>query len=347
MTVKGPISPSELGLTSPHEHLFIDIEKPWLFIPGDPYKRAILDKPVTMDILGILRMNPLVCRDNLKFVDDKLALVEARDFRDAGGKTIVDVTNKYMGRNPQGLRRVSEAAGLNIVASTGFYIEPSHPPYVKKKNVDDLAAEMIEELTQGIDGAGIRAGLIGEIGTSIKVSPDEAKVLQASAKAHMESKAPIYVHVELSGRDGIRILDILERSDADLSKVVIGHCSDALATPRGMDVGYQEAMADRGAYLGYDTFGHEEYTDQGWGGQSVVMARDSELVAAIARLVRDGYLHHILMSTDVCFKIHLRSFGGWGVSHILRDIVPMLKRQGVSQEEVDTILIDNPRNLFS
>jgi phosphotriesterase-related protein len=347
VTVKGSISPDELGITAAHEHMYIDIEKAWLLQSADPYKRTFIDKPVTIDILGMLHRNPLICRDNLRYRDDALALAEATDFKSLGGKTIVDATNKYMGRKPQGLRKISEITGLNVVASTGFYLEPAHPPYVATRPVDEIAAEMVEEITRGMDGTEIKAGIIGELGTSLRTTPNEKKVLEASARAHLETKVPVWIHTERPGREGMKLLDILQKNDVDLTKVVIGHCSDGLATPKGMDIGYQEGLADRGAYLAYDTFGHEEYTDEGWGSEPVVMARDSDLVNAIVQLVKDGYLSQILLSTDVCFKIHLKSYGGWGIGHILRNVVPMLKRSGLDQKQVEALLADNPRKLFS
>jgi phosphotriesterase-related protein len=349
MTVTGPIPSDKLGMTNVHEHILLDLEKVWLYDKSvNPYKRAILDSPVTMDILGILRRDPTICRDNLRLDDDELALKEVAEFKKAGGQTIIDATNKYMGRKAASLKRISESAGLNIIASTGYYIEAARPDSVRTLSIDELADTMIDELTHGMDNTDIKAGMIGEIGTSLRTAPNDLKVWKASAKAHLETGVPIYFHTERPGKEGMLILDTLEKSDVDLGKVVIGHCSDGIGIPKGMDIGYQEAIADRGAYLGYDNFGQEEYYDEGGkmiGGEAVV-TRDIDKVNGIVQLVKDGYLPHILLSCDVCWKMHLKTYGGYGFDHVLRNIVPSLKRNGLTQEEVNGLLIDNPRKLF-
>lgn len=201
MTVNGSIAPDKLGITDVHEHIYLDIVKTWIYEKSEhEYKRALLDKPVTMDILGILRRDPTICRDNLRQDDHNLALREVTEFKNAGGQTIVDVTNKHMGRNPEGLRMISQKTGINMISATGFYVEAALPDFVKRKTIDELAAEMIEELTHGMDGTEIKAGIIGEIGTSVKVTPNETKILNASSKAQLATGVPIYVHTERPGK---------------------------------------------------------------------------------------------------------------------------------------------------
>ena len=126
----------------------------------------------------------------------------------------------------------------------------------------------------------IKAGIIGEIGTSVQVLPNEEKVLRAAARAHLATGAAVNVHLEVGGREGHRVLDILAEEGMALDRVILSHLDQTLSDPD-----YHRTLMDRGDYIEYDTFGSEFYYDQ-WHTQE---RRDTERVAAVAALVRDGY----------------------------------------------------------
>jgi phosphotriesterase-related protein len=201
------------------------------------------------------------------------------------------------------------------------------------QSIDEISQHFIEEIEQGMDGTPIRPGIIGEIGTSQFLTPNEEKVLRAAARAQARTGLPICIHPYF--RDGkrhaLKILDILEEEGVSLEQVIICHMDGNL------DPEYHKMIARRGAYLEYDTFG-KEYTRTD---QSYEMPKDTQRVRAIADMIENGYLEHILVSQDVCFKIDLQRYGGWGYAHTLSHIVPMFCQASVGDDIMRQIMVVN------
>ena len=164
-TVAGPIPVDRLGVTMMHEHIVVDATS-WWHCPDCAERMFLTDKPVRMGILGELRMDPFVNRDNCTLADVDLAVAELGQFADLGGRTIVDSTNRGMGRSPLTLRRISERTGLNVVMGAGYYLGASHPERLTDMTRHDIADEIEPEATDGIADSGVRIGIIGEIGIS-------------------------------------------------------------------------------------------------------------------------------------------------------------------------------------
>ena len=298
MTVLGPIVPEELGATLPHEHLIVDL------------RHSVMGFDAILD-------------------DVDLAIEEIRAFKEAGGGTVVDVTNACMGRDAQALKRISSESGVHIVTSTGYYTEPYYPAEVYELSTNKLAQLMVTELTTGIDGTDIKAGIIAEIGTRRDfVNPAEERVFRAAARAHLSTGAAISTHtyIEQLLQDQ---LDILEDEGVDLSRVIIGH----LGNYRDMD--RLRAVADRGAYLQLDHIGFE------------VNQRDHQRAKTIAHLVEEGYLSQILISMDICTKSRLHWYGGTGYDHLLKGFKPLLTAAGVSSEALEVMMIKNPQRALA
>ena len=343
-TVRGEIPPEELGVTHPHEHVFLDI-RVWLDIsaPND-----LADAPVTMDILADLKWKDGQNRDNMVLDSFKDAVSELSRFKTLGGASLVDVTPPGIGRDPLALLRVSRATGLNIVCSTGFYVAPSHPAFVKKSSVEELAELMSNELEDGIEATGIRAGVIGEIGCQEPLEAEEKKVLAAAAKAQARTKAGLTVHTALHDPANRRVakqarqeIEILQKYGCDLSKVYMSHMDFTHDDPK-----YQRDLMDEfGVTLDYDTFGQENHYHNIYLG--AVGFSDAARCRALVDLVKSGYARQLMMSCDVCEKIHLRKYGGYGYSNILEHVIPLLGVYGVRRRDVRTMMVDNPRSLLS
>jgi phosphotriesterase-related protein len=346
-TVLGPIDAHDAGITLTHEHLFIDLSV-WFEDSATRDGAEFVDQPVQMSLLGRLRREPFsTTKHNLRLDDVELAVTEASMFKGAGGGTVVDVTPHGLGRDPILLQRVARETGLNVVMGCGYYVEPAHPPEVVDMDVDAITDELISEVREGAPDTGVRAGIIGEIGTSGidratgtkqgHITKDEAKVLRAAARASLATGAAVTVHLDPRGQGAFDVLDVCQREGLSPDRLILGHLDHV------PDLDYHRRAADSGAWVQYDNFGREYY----WDSAGVYWNNDEWRVRAVAALVDAGHVRQLLMSQDVALKMDLRTYGGYGYDHVLRDIVPALRRAGVAESDIETILIDNPRRALA
>jgi hypothetical protein len=164
MTVRGPVSEAELGVTLPHEHVMCDMARSMYVPHPDARQRAAAERPITLDELWRVRERPLEQRDNLSLTEEDVAARELDHFRAAGGGTVVDCTVRGLYPDPAALARLSRATGVHIVLGTGYYVARTHSAGMDDKTVEEIADEFVGDLTEGIEGTGVRAGLIGELG---------------------------------------------------------------------------------------------------------------------------------------------------------------------------------------
>jgi phosphotriesterase-related protein len=338
MTVLGPIPVDKIGVTLMHEHILLDASS-WWKRPCCGSEIGLAERPIDVSMLGELRMNPFLNRDNCQLLDVDVAIAELMLFVELGGQTVVDPTNLGIGRDPRALQRISRRTGLNIVMGAGFYLEPSHPDYVKRMSVDEIARLIARDCGAVADDMPIvAAGIIGEIGISKDFTAAEEKVLRAAARASRLSGVPLSIHLPGWERQGNRVLDVIEVEGGDLRHTVLCHMNPSLA-----DLGYQRSIADRGAFLEYDMVGMDFF----YADQQAQSPCDEENAAALARLIADGYRNSILVSQDVFLKMMLTRHGGFGYGYILKHFVPRLRRHGVDPRAIQRLLVDNPRRVFS
>ena len=256
--------------------------------------------------------------------DVDLAIDELKKYKNVGGNSIVDVTNACMGRDVKSLRKISQNTGLHLIAATGYYTEPYYPDEVYQLGTNALADVMIAELDIGIDNTDIKAGIIGEIGTIRDyIKPAEERVFRAAARAHHQTAAPITTHTYLDQLVHDQ-LDILEEEGVDLTKVIIGHLGDK------RDIEFLLSVAERGPFVQIDHVGLED------------RQRDHARSLLVQQLLTAGHLEKILISMDVCFKSRLHWFGGTGYDHLITSFLPQLKKQGLSDADIQTIIVENP-----
>ena len=336
MTVRGPVSADDLGVTLMHEHVFIDLSFLW-DPPTSDWQKPLVDAEITLANRGLLQVDPYVSRRNLVLDDFDVAVAELARFRELGGASVVDLTISGIRPRPARLREVSERTGLHIVAGCGCYTQRAHPPEVTTLSEPQLLERMLDEIANGLEGTDVRPGIIGEIGTSSPVHADEAKFLRVAAAAQAKTGLAINVHVAILRREALAALDILETAGADLSRVVISHLDEQ------PDTAYHRAILDRGAYVEYDTFGSESYFD----GDGSAEPSDRERVDCLIELLEAGFGDRLLISQDVCTKVQLLKYGGSGYGHILRSIVPRLRRRGVDDATVRKLLVENPARVLT
>jgi phosphotriesterase-related protein len=201
---------------------------------------------------------------------------------------------------------------------------------------------MVIDLTEGMDGTDIRAGVIGEIGTSASIHPDERKVLLAAAAAHRVVPAAIHVHTYPWARTGAEIVELLVEHGVQPDRIVIDHLDVDI------DVAYLERLLALGVNLGFDCFGKEfQLTAADEAFAPAPFPTDDDRVDLLLRFIRDGVEDQLTMTNDLCFKSMLTTYGGGGYGHILASVVPALRARGVSEASLDTILVRNPARILA
>ena len=333
-TVTGPITPEQLGVVTTHEHVLLDLTAFYQALPVDG-----IDDPATQKVemwnLGILSRDCYALKDNLLLDSETLAVKELNYFKKAGGNTVVDASLPGIGRDPAALKRISEETGLNIIMGTGFYVGETHPEALSSMTERQIADLMVAELEVGVDG--VRAGYIGEIGISEIFDDKERRILRAAAMASIDTGAAINVHINPWTTNGLEAADILLKAGVAPEKICISH----------IDVENREeyilALLEKGVYVEFDNFGKEYYIrrevrNSGYG----LFVHDTDRVALLKKLLDAGYGGQMLLSCDVCLKNLLHTYGGWGYDHVLTNIVPMMEEYGITNDQIHTLLVENP-----
>ena len=305
MTVSGPIPPERVGFTLPHEHTGI-----YLWHVPDRW-------------------------DYWELTPDELTIAdELRDYRRRGGSTLVDLTPPGTGRDPERLRRLATRTGVQIVMGTGWYRQSYYPAeaLVDRRSVDDLAAEMIAEFTDGVAGTGVHPGIIGEIGTDKPwMTAQEERVHRAAARASKATGMAITTHAVMSpvGLDQLRVF---EEEGVDPARVVIGHADSYPVLDHYL------AILDRGANLEFDFLGHRFGTEE---------AAEPRLVQLMVELLERGYGSQLLLSQDVCHNSQLKANEGFGYTYLQQHFLPTLRTAAVGEGEIRQMTVDNPRRLLT
>lgn len=334
LTVSGPIQPDQLGFTLMHEHLYLDLRKNhW----PDPDSTATeLDAwfaPLQLSNLHLARrMLPIV--DNYILSSESDAIAEISDFARLGGGTLVDVTSRGLRRDIPAIVRAAEAAGINIVLGSGWYQKLFHPEDMNDRTVESLTDEIIRDIADGIPGTGVRSGIIGEIGVNgDPITPNEVKNIRAAARASVATGAAISFHSPPRKDEKRAVLDIVEEEGADLTRVILGH-----SCHMADDLPYTLSLLERGVCVQFDTLGVVKTTEIG---------RDHIVATTIPHLIDAGHADRILLSQDVCWKIHLKKYGGAGYTYIQETFLPYLESLGVAPSDLHRIMVQNPKRLLT
>jgi predicted metal-dependent phosphotriesterase family hydrolase len=267
--------------------------------------------------------------------DEPVITAELARFVAAGGSCLVDLTMPGVGRDPTWLAGLSEATGLAIVMGAGWYREAYYPPEARidRRSVDDLADEIVRDASDGVGPTNVRAGIIGEIGTDKPwVSAQEERVHRAAARAARRTGLAITTHA-VQSTVGLDQLAIFDQEGADLSRVVIGHADSH------PDPAYHRAIVERGASVEFDFLGMSFTPLERHG--------EGRIVESICDLLAAGHAERILLSQDVCHDSQLTRYGGNGYTYLADAFLPRLREAGVSDEEIRTITVENPRRLLT
>jgi len=293
MTVLGPIPAHELGVTDAHDHLF-------------------------------LRSPALPGQD---FHDAEKAIAEVTG---AGLNTIVEVTPIDLGRDPAGMRAVSQRTGVHVIAATGYHRDAHYPRghWVYDASVDELAERILADLQRGMDSDPARAGVIKAGASYQHISAAEKRRLIAAAAGSKETGVAILVHTEI-GTCGHEIVDLLTREGLTPDRIILAHLD------RNPDVELHREIADRGVWLEYDTPGRIKYRP------------DSQLIDLIQAVANAGHAGSIMLGLDLGQRDYYRAYGGGpGLRYLMETFAPRLGRR-VGEGVMQAILVNNPARAFA
>ncbi|MDR2975822.1 MAG: phosphotriesterase-related protein [Streptococcaceae bacterium] len=257
-----------------------------------------------------------------------LVIEEFKALYDKGVRNVISMSNNGMGRNTRYAKNVAEASGINIVQCTGYYQDIFLPIEVFRLSVNQLAENMIRDITVGIKGTRIKAGVIGEIATSPgKWTVGEEKVFDAAVIAHLETKCPISTHTSI-GSLGHEQVHYFQRKMTDLSRIIIGHV-DLTG-----DAAYVLEMLKSGVNVEFDTIGKNAYLP------------DAVRADMLKEIQDAGYIDQVVLSMDISRKSYLKANGGKGYAYLLDTFIPELKSRGVTENSIQKMMVDNPQRIF-
>ena len=296
-TVLGDIDPKQLGVTMCHEHFIVDL--------------SIIRKDNESKIETVEEVTP-----------------EIEKMMSLGVNSAIEVTTNDMYRDVIKLKEISKKTKLNIVAATGFYLSEYHPDYLEQLSEDEIAQIMINDLTVGIGGTDIKAGVIGEIASSPKEFVGcEKKVLKAAGIASVATGSAVTTH---TGRFTAKeTVEILINIGVPADKIIIGH-QDLID-----DTDYHLSILKYGVNIGFDTCGKIAYQP------------DEVRAKNILKLIRYGYGDHIMCSNDISRRSYFTSYGKYGYTAVMQRIIPLLKEYGATDEEIECLLVNNPARIFN
>lgn len=313
-TVRGALETSRLGATLMHEHVFI-------------LNREILDNYGTY-------------WDEEHRVTDAVAKLNA--LKAAGIDTIVDPTVIGLGRYIPRIQQVAGQTDLQILAATGLYTYNDVPFYFHFRGPgtvlngpEPMVDLFVTDITEGIAGTTVKAGILKCATDEHGLTPGVERVLRAVAQAHRLTGVPITTHTHALSRRGLDQQRIFQEEGVDLSRVIIGHSGDST------DLDYLEQLMTNGSYIGMDRFGIDAILSM------------ADRVATVAALCERGYANRMVLAHDAsCFidwfdeDIKNAAMTNWHYLHISNDVIPALRERGVTQEQIDQMLIVNPRAIF-
>lgn len=307
-TARGPIDSSALGRVLMHEHIFV------------------LSTEIQLNY-------PEGWGEEEKRVQD--AVNRLNELKAVGIDTILDPTALGLGRYIPRVKQIAEQVELNVIVATGLYTYDVLPHYFNYRNNDDMARMFVKDIVEGVADTGIHAGVIKCATDEPGLTTGVERVLRACAMAHRQTGAPITTHTHAGTRRGLEQQKIFKEEGVDLTRIVIGHCGDT------DDIGYLEEIMGNGSYIGMDRFGIEG------------ILTTEKRVATIAELCKRGHADQMVLSHDAaCYMDWIPGempppiLPDWHYLHISKNVLPRLREAGVTEEQIDQMLLHNPRRYF-
>jgi phosphotriesterase-related protein len=256
-----------------------------------------------------------------KITDVADVAYEADLYRQFGGSCIVDQTSTDLGRDPIALQRVSRSSGVHVVMGSGYYVNEYHPPEIADMTEDDVKDRIVWDCEVGV--AGVKAGIIGEVGSRLPIHPDEEKVLRACSRASAETGLALSIHTGMGPGSKEAVYDALritEDAGADPARTIVSHCEHRLATQEGPN--------------SFDT-------------APIDVPHDPARLNYIKALADAGHAEQVVIGEDLVLQHWQRKHGGHGWVHIPETVVPLMRHKGFDEELIDLVLVQNPRRVLT
>ncbi len=330
-TVLGDVEAGDIGPALLHEHVLFDIVPPGA--SGDRDAKIGMEDRWQTDY----RSNEAPANAHQR--DVGIAARELALYATDGGSLIVDQSVAGLARDAQGLARASRASGVHVVAAAGTYTAPFLHPALVALDEAALAVRFASEIETGLDGTDIRAGVIGEIGCSWPLEPVERRALVAAARAQRQTGAAVSVHPGRHEDACVQILDVMEDAGGDLSRTILCHMDRTHPDGRGIS-----RLLERGACVEWDFFGIEQ--SHYWMGETE-LPTDLGRLRLIRDLAEHGWGARIAISHDICTRTRLRTWGGHGYGHILRNVTALMRRLGFTADLIDNLTRRTPLRLLT
>ncbi len=265
--------------------------------------------------------------------DEEMLTDELRRYSDAGGSGIVDLTPPALGRNPSGMARLASATGLHVVMGAGWYRGEYHTEDVRTQSVNALADALVREFRDGVGDTGLRPGILGELGTGrVAISASEERAFRAAARAQRDVGFSISTHTTHFGELAFEQIRLLREEGVPVERIVIGHVGERRGAADVL------AIAETGVFVQVDHVGRPV---------TAGMISDAQRAANVAQVVRAGHVHQVTLSMDICGNTQMHAHGGHGYDHLLRTFVPLLRQAGVGDDDIHTMLVENPRRILA
>jgi phosphotriesterase-related protein len=306
-SVTGKVDSTELGLTLIHEHMRVRSESVFVQFPH--------------------------LYDEEKELAN--AVEQVKKVKELGVKTICDPTVMELGRDIRFIERVARETGVQIIAATGIYSYHYAPPHFQNRDIDYMADLFVRDIEVGIQNTSIKAGFLKCATDAQGVTPDVEKVIRAVARAHKKTGVPIMTHSHPASGTGLKQLDILQDEGVDPKRILIGHTGDT------DNMEYILKVLERGPFIGMDRYGlTNECTTEN---------RNTTVI----ELAKQGYSDRMFLSQDHCCTIDWfpegtaeQVYPKWTMSFVLEEIIPELMKNGVTEEQIQNMMVGNARRWF-
>ncbi|XP_015121972.1 phosphotriesterase-related protein [Diachasma alloeum] len=337
-TVLGPVELSQLGRTLTHEHLAMDFHR--FYVPPPKPLAAYFQKKIALNNVGYVKQYPYSSRYNVNFYDEdasKAVIEDVMIYKKNGGGTIVDNTTCGIQRDLSLMKKISNDTGVHVIVGSGYYVEATQAPSTLKLTEEQMHNVMMNELTKGcMDYPSIKAGFIGEVGSSWPITDFEKIAIRATATVQRQLGCPVTFHPGRNTQAPFEIMNIYLEAGGDPKKAIMSHLDRTIKTKEAL-----MEFAKFDCYCQFDLFGIEcSYYQLD---ESTEMPSDAERLNRIKWIYEERGVEQILMSHDIHTKHRLIQFGGHGYSHILTNVIPRMSTRGFTNQDIDTITIENPK----